>query len=37
MRRGSVNKQQSAGSFRGRAGKAHRLNFALPLRGGIRL
>lgn len=37
MRRSKVDKGRSAGSFRGRAAKSHRLNFAGPFRGGIRL
>lgn len=37
MRRGPVDKGHSAGQFRSRASKSHRLNFLTPLRGGIRL
>lgn len=37
MHRGPADKDRSAGQFRGRAAKTHRLNVAQPMRGGIRL
>lgn len=37
MRRGPVNKSRSAGKFRSRASKTHKVNSMMPKRGGIRL
>lgn len=35
--RSRVNKSRSAGKFKGRLSKTHKLNLANPMRGGIRL
>lgn len=37
MHRSSQRKGKSAGQFKGRAGKTHRMNLSSPLRGGWRL